>query len=148
MPWAVCASGVFFNLVNVSIIGGWLGWFAHFDASWWTSPQLLGGLTVFFVGFLLNFSSDNILIGLRAGNDTGYKIPRGGAFRWVSCPNHLGEILQWTGFAVAAWHPAALSFAVWSAANLLPRAVAHHEWYLREFPEYPPERKAVIPAIW
>ena len=148
MPWAVCASGVFFNLVNVSIIGAWLGWFAHFDPGWRTSPQLIGGLTLFLAGLLLNLRSDNILIGLRDGNDTGYQIPRGGAFRWVSCPNHLGEILQWTGFAIAAWHPAALSFAVWTAANLLPRAVDHHEWYLRKFPEYPPERKAVLPGIW
>ena len=77
MPWAVCASGLFFNLVNASILGGWLGWFAHFDPSWWTSPQLIGGLTLFFVGFALHFHSDHILIGLRDGNDTGYKIPDG-----------------------------------------------------------------------
>jgi 3-oxo-5-alpha-steroid 4-dehydrogenase 1 len=30
---------------------------------------------------------------------------------------------------------------------LLPRALDHHRWYKRRFPEYPKERKAVIPFI-
>jgi hypothetical protein len=31
----------------------------------------------------------------------------------------------------------ALSFALWTAANLIPRAVAHHKWYKSHFDDYP-----------
>lgn len=77
----------------------------------------------------------------------GYKIPYGGLFRWVSAPNLFGEVVEWTGFAIMTWSLATISFAVWTAANVLPRAVAHHKWYKAQFPEYPPERRAVIPFI-
>ncbi|MCD4710091.1 MAG: 3-oxo-5-alpha-steroid 4-dehydrogenase [Bacteroidales bacterium] len=66
-------------------------------------------------------------------------------FRWVSCPNFLGEILQWTGFAVMTWSPAAMVFALWTFFNLAPRALDHHKWYRENFPDYPSERRAIIP---
>ena len=50
--------------------------------------------------------------------------------------------IQVSGVAVPA-----LSFAVWTAANLIPRAVSHHAWYRRTFPDYPSDRRAVIPAL-
>ena len=65
----------------------------------------------------------------------------------MSCPNYLGEIIEWVGWAVATWSLAGLSFAVWTAANLIPRAWQHHRWYRAEFPDYPKERKAVIPFL-
>jgi hypothetical protein len=34
-----------------------------------------------------------------------------------------------------------------TSANLVPRAIAHHRWYRETFPEYPPERKAVLPLL-
>ena len=68
-------------------------------------------------------------------------------FRYVSCPNHFGEIVEWAGFAVMCWNLPALSFAVWTAGNLIPRALSHHRWYRERFPDYPPERKAVIPFV-
>ena len=52
--------------------------------------------------------SDAILRGLRAPGETGYKIPTGGLYRWVSSPNYLGEILFWWGlslFGLAASGP-------------------------------------------
>eukprot|EP00741_Cyanophora_paradoxa_P009231 tig00001487_g8941.t1 len=78
-----------------------------------------------------------------------YLIPRGGAFEYVSCANYFGELLEWTGFAIATWSPAALAFVLLTAANLVPRARAHHAFYRSHFGErYPKNRKAIIPGIY
>ena len=58
-----------------------------------------------------------------------------------------GEIIEWIGFAVMTWSVAALAFAIWTAANLAPRALSHHKWYRETFPDYPTERKALIPFV-
>jgi 3-oxo-5-alpha-steroid 4-dehydrogenase 1 len=53
-------------------------------------------------GMWINIQSDGILRNLRKPGETGYKIPRGGLFRYVSGANFLGEIVEWSGFAIAA----------------------------------------------
>ena len=110
-------------------------------------PRFIIGLVIFASGAAINIWSDNKLIGLRADGTQGYTVPRGGLFNWVSCPNHMGEIIQWSGFALMCWNLPALSFAIWTAANLIPRAVSHHKWYRKTFPDYPQDRRAVIPAL-
>lgn len=149
MPVAIAASAVFFNLVNGSLNGYWLGTLgAPYSSGWWTDPRFLAGLSLFLTGAAINNWADNRLIHLRRQkDDTGYRMPSGGLFRFLSCPNHFGEIIEWTGFALLAWNLPALAFAVWTAANLIPRALAHHRWYRAHFPDYPPKRKAVIPGV-
>jgi protein-S-isoprenylcysteine O-methyltransferase Ste14 len=66
----------------------------------------------------------------------------------VSSPNYLGEITIWLGWALATWSLPGLAFAFWTVANLLPRARANHTWYRQTFPDYPAERKALIPKVW
>jgi len=85
---------------------------------------------------------------LRRPQESGYKIPYGGLFRWVSCPNYLGEIVIWTGWAVTTWSLPGLAFALWTATNLIPRARANHRWYRNYFPDYPASRKALLPGLW
>ena len=75
-------------------------------------------------------------------------MPQGRLFRWVSCPNYLGETIEWAGWAIATWSMAGAAFAFWTAANLVPRAVAHHRWYRQKFPDYPNQRRAILPAIF
>lgn len=87
------------------------------------------------------------LLALRRRGTTGYSIPRGGAFRYVSCPNYLGEMLEWGGWALATWSPAGLAFFVYTIANLAPRALGNHRWYREKFEDYPEERKALIPGV-
>ena len=70
-----------------------------------------------------------------------------GAFRHVSCPNDLGEILEWTGWAIATWSLAGLSFAVIRFANLAFQALSHHRWYRNRFANYPQNRRALLPAV-
>ena len=73
--------------------------------------------------------------------------PFGGLYRWVSCPNYLGEILEWSGWALATWSWPGLAFAVFTFANLAPRALSTHRWYRETFADYPPERKALVPFV-
>ena len=75
-------------------------------------------------------------------------MPFGGGFAYVSAPNYLGEIVEWVGFALAAGTLAAWAFALFTFANLAPRALANHRWYRARFAEYPPDRRALIPFLW
>lgn len=148
MPLLIAVLSMIFNWINGYINGFYLGNIADtYPIDWWFSPQFMVGVTLFFTGMFINWQSDHLLIKLRKPNETGYKIPEGGGFHYVSCPNHLGEIIEWIGFAIMCWNWAAFSFALWTALNLIPRALDHHKWYLSQFPDYPKERKAVIPFV-
>ena len=118
-----------------------------FSAASLSLVQLLG-IGLFFLGFFLNQQSDHILRSLRAPGETAHRIPRGGLFEWVTAANYCGEFVEWTGWALACQTTAALSFAVYTFANLGPRAVSYHRWYLDKFEDYPKDRKAMIPLIY
>jgi protein-S-isoprenylcysteine O-methyltransferase Ste14 len=103
---------------------------------------------MFLIGFSINFQSDSILRNLRKPGETGYKIPRGGFFRFISAPNYFGEMVEWTGWAIATWSMGGAVFAIWTFANLFPRALSNHRWYRESFgDQYPKERRAVIPFL-
>lgn len=106
------------------------------------------GLALFLCGFALHVVSDAAIRGLRRPGETGYKIPRGGLFGLVSNPNYLGEIVQWIGFALITRSPAAWAFAFFTFCNVFPRAISNHRWYREHFPDYPAERKIIIPFIF
>ena len=147
MPITVVGSGFAFNVVNAYVNARFISEFGEYGAAWLGDPRFLGGLALFTVGLALNVHSDNILLRLRKPGRTDYSIPRGGAFRYVSCPNYLGELLEWCGWAVATWSLGGLAFFTYTAANLVPRALSHHRWYRQRFTDYPAARKAVIPGV-
>jgi 3-oxo-5-alpha-steroid 4-dehydrogenase 1 len=146
IPLAIVLGAVSFNLVNAGLNGFYLGSLAHYSTTWLADPRFLIGLTIFIAGAATNIWADNKLIALRNG-DTGYAIPHGGLFEFISCPNLFGEIVEWCGFALMCWNLPALSFAIWTAANLVPRALSHHAWYRGQFANYPKARRAVIPFL-
>lgn len=127
--------------------GRQLSHFGEYPTSWLADPRFLAGCALFIAGFVINFQSDTILMKLRKPGETGHRLPRGGLFRWVSSPNYFGELVEWSGFALATWSLAGLAFAVWGAANLVPRALANHRWYRETFADYPGERRALIPGV-
>ena len=148
MPLSIAGSGFFFNLVNGYLQSRWLNTLGPaYDPAWLLDPRFLGGAALFLVGFAVNLHSDGVLRNLRKPGETGYKIPRGGLYRWVSSPNYFGEILEWTGWAIATWSLSGTVFALWTAANLAPRAISNHRWYREQFPDYPGDRKALIPFV-
>lgn len=148
IPVLVVILAMVFNLVNGFINGYYLGWLSDkYDVSWLWDPRFIAGAALFISGFVINQVSDHYLTGLRKGGLKGYFIPSHRIFRYISCPNFAGEILEWAGFALMAWNLPAVSFAVWTAANLVPRAIHHHRWYLAKFADYPAERRALIPGL-
>jgi len=147
MPWIIVASAVFFNLVNAWLNGYFLSFLSDYSATDFYSWNFIAGILLFIAGAWINQRSDHLLIHLRRPGDTGYYIPRGFLFELVSCPNHLGEILQWGGFALMAINCPATSFLVWTMANLIPRAISHHRWYQAKFKDYPDGRKAIFPWL-
>ncbi|WP_029923126.1 DUF1295 domain-containing protein [Nevskia soli] len=147
-PLSGVVFGILFNSINGFINGYAVARAPHLmDAAWLHDPRFVVGLAVAVAGWLINFQADTILIGLRQDGSTGYKVPYGGLFRYVSSANYFGEIVLWCGWALMSFTPAGLSFAVFSTANLLPRALSHHRWYVERFPDYPRERKAIIPGL-
>jgi len=148
MPLVICSSAVVFNFCNTFMIGYFLGNVGgNYGDDYFTSFRFILGLLVFATGVFINVKSDNMLIALRQPGETGYKIPRGFLFEYVSCPNHFGEIIEWFGFALMIGTLPAYSFTLWTFVNLVPRTLDHHKWYLQKFADYPQNRKAVIPFV-
>jgi hypothetical protein len=148
MPLVIVVLAIVFNFINGFFNGHWLGSLApQYDQTWLSDFRFIIGSIVFFAGMFINIYSDQKLIGLRKGGKTGYFIPDGWLFKYISSPNLFGEILEWTGWALLCWNLPALSFAIWTMTNLIPRALDHHRWYKQYFDNYPDDRKAVIPFL-
>jgi steroid 5-alpha reductase family enzyme len=145
MPLVIVVLAFTFNSINGFINGYYFGTIAPaYPAHWMGNWRFVLGIALFAAGLGINWGSDRILIRLRSTAHGRYAIPRGGLFRWISCPNFLGEIVEWGGFALMVWSLPALSFFIWTTANLIPRARDHHRWYRAHFPDYPPQRRALV----
>jgi protein-S-isoprenylcysteine O-methyltransferase Ste14 len=148
MPVIVCVMGLGFQLFNAYVNARWISHYGSYPGEWLGDPRLWIGAALFLGGWLINFKADTMLFALREpGESKGYKIPRGWLYEYVSCPNYLGEILEWCGWALATWSLAGLGFAFYTIANIGPRARANHRWYRETFEDYPKQRKALIPYV-
>jgi 3-oxo-5-alpha-steroid 4-dehydrogenase 1 len=147
MPISIMLSSMSFYAINGYLIGVYFGALRAYPIEWLWDPRFILGLSLFAAGMAINLSSDNILIRLRKPGETGYKIPHGGAFRYVSCPNYFGEILEWIGFAVMSWSLLGVVYALWVALPLIAQGLQTHAWYLERFQEQYPKRKAIIPCL-
>jgi protein-S-isoprenylcysteine O-methyltransferase Ste14 len=140
--------GLLFNLGNAYLNSRWLFSLGPtYPTSWLLEWRFVLGTLLFWAGFVINKQADATLIRLRGPGEMGYRIPRGGLYEYVSCPNYLGEIIQWAGWALACFSPGGFAFLAWTTANLVPRAFGIHRWYHETFADYPKDRKALIPFI-
>tara|TARA_Y100000996_G_scaffold348808_1_gene287446 strand:+ start:225 stop:983 length:759 start_codon:yes stop_codon:yes gene_type:complete len=145
----VVLSAILFNIVNGFINGYYLGsqsFVQNQYENYFTSYNFIFGLIIFLLGAYINIRSDEILFNIRKNNN-GYKIPQSFLYKYISCPNYFGEIIEWSGFAIMVWNFPSFIFVLWTIFNLVPRAVAHHKWYKTKFEDYPSNRKAIIPFI-
>ncbi len=144
--WAATALHGYLN-------GAWLSAYgSHLTPAWLGDPRFLAGMALYLVSYVLTLQGESILRNLRtsaelAAGERAYRIPRGGLYRWVTSPCYLTELTGWAGFALATWSPGGLFIFAISAANLVPRAFATHRWYRQRFPDYPPERRALVPFL-
>lgn len=155
MPLSIALLSILFNLANAYLNARWLYTLGpERQARWLLDPRFLSGVALFALGYWINHQSDRILFNLRKPGprdipgSSRYSIPYGGLFPFVSCPNYFGELVEWMGWALCTFSPAGLAFALASAANLVPRARTHHRWYRETFPDYPRERKAIVPLVY
>ncbi|KAB0349993.1 hypothetical protein FD754_014850 [Muntiacus muntjak] len=84
------------------------------------------GSALWLTGMLVNIHSDHVLRNLRKPGETGYKIPRGGLFEYISAANYFGEVVEWCGYALASWSIQGWAFAVFTFCVLFTRAQQHH----------------------
>ena len=153
MPLSIIGTAVLFNTLNAYMQGGWLFYVSpvdYYSADWLTSLPFLAGTALFLFGMGVNIHSDRIIRNLRKPGDTAHYLPRGGMFRWVTSANYFGELVEWTGFAILTWSVSGAVFALWTFANLAPRAARIYNGYRQEFPEQLDTRttKRMIPFIF
>lgn len=136
-----------YHFLNADFIGS-----AFYHKDYYYDPRFIIGIVLYVIGYIINRWSDWKLRSLRQrkGEDgaTGYYIPYGGFFELVTCPNYFGELVEWTGWAIATWSLAGLVWMLFSAATFFPRARHNHQWYKQQFEFYPPNRKILIPLVW
>ena len=145
----VAAASFVFQAVNSYLMSKFTI-FIEFDPL--TVPKIMGmffGLCLFSLGGFVNIFCDHELISLRRSEeDTNYYLPRGILFHYVTCPNYLAEILQWTGMMVAYPSLASVCFVFGCCCNLVPRACSTHRFYQKKYGDrYPSKRKAIIPFV-
>lgn len=153
MPWSIISFGMIFNSANAVMQGVWIFYLAPsglYDIDWLITPQFIIGLVIFIIGFIINLQSDHIIRNLRKPGDTAFHIPMGGMFKYVTSANYLGEFTEWVGWAILTWSIPGLVFAIWTFANLGPRAHSLRKWYAQKFGEdfTKLKRKRMIPFIY
>ena len=136
MPLSVIIMGVVFNVLNALMQGGWIFYVAPenmYDISWLTTPQFILGTIIFFTGMIINIHSDYVIRHLRKPGDTKHYLPKKGMFKYVTSANYFGEFVEWCGFAILTWSLSGAVFALWTFANLAPRAAKIYANYKKEF---------------
>ncbi|XP_070795221.1 3-oxo-5-alpha-steroid 4-dehydrogenase 1 [Pituophis catenifer annectens] len=148
VPFFVFVSAFIFCSYNGYLQGRSLTNYAEYSSNWLTELRFILGIAAWLGGLLINMHSDYILRNLRKPGETGYKIPTGGMFEYVSGANFFGEIVEWSGFALACNTLESTAFATSTLLVLGSRAYAHHQWYLNKFEDYPCSRKILIPFVF
>lgn len=152
MPLSILLMGFAFNTINGFLLGEELFHLAPaslYTQQWPSTPAFISGVILFFAGMAINLHSDHVIRTLRPAGDTRHYLPQKGLYKWVTSSNYLGELVEWTGFAILTQSPAAFIFVIWTFANLAPRAYAIHKKYVNEFgTEAVGKRKCLIPFIF
>jgi hypothetical protein len=146
-PLIIVGIAFIFNCFNGFVNGYGIFQNTYYSFSWIMTWKFNVGVLLFISGFIINKTADEKLRRLRNSSPALYIVPRGWLFNYISSPHYFGEIIEWAGWAVMTWSVPGLAFSLFTFANLFPRAMASHNWYKKNFSDYPKNRKAVIPFI-
>lgn len=153
MPITIVLMGMLFNSINSFLIGLWIFYFSPaemYDRGWLSDPRFIAGAVLFFVGTIINISSDSYIRSLRKNGSSKHYYPSRGMYRYITSANYFGELVEWLGFAVLTWSSAGFLFVFWTACNLVPRSDAIYKKYAETFPDevarYKPKR--IIPFLY
>lgn len=128
----------------------------HINHPLFTPPSLIlqiAGLALFIVSELGNLSIHMLLRDLRPPGTTVRKIPVPNSnpltklYNLVSCPNYTYEFYSWTGFTLLTSCVPAGLFALAGLYQMSVWALGKHRNYKKEFPNYPKNRKAILPFV-
>ncbi|KAL7275976.1 hypothetical protein RUND412_001045 [Rhizina undulata] len=161
----ITIAGAVFNIINGTLIGGWIGGYGSADdvPRW----QIILGTAIFLAGLWGNMYHEEVLREIRRDGkvdakaekegkvvrkgDRIYTIPKGGLFNYIWHPHYFSEWIEWTGFTIAGGGPQnflpAAMFVGHEIAILLPRALQGKRWYAKHFGKNTPDRKAIVPGV-
>ncbi|RKP34909.1 3-oxo-5-alpha-steroid 4-dehydrogenase-domain-containing protein, partial [Dimargaris cristalligena] len=137
----------YYTLMAGVSVGFWVygPWNTVAQASSYRSPlEAAVCVALFLFAEVSNYITHRNLSSLRPPGTRVRKIPRGYGFDLVSCPNYLFEVMAWVVFTYYTRSLASLAFTLAGAGQMYVWAVKKHRNYLREFPDYPKDRRAMI----
>lgn len=118
-----------------------------------SKEQIMIGFAVAFVSQLSNLYCHIILRNLRSGPNSGYQIPKGFLFNFITCANYNTEIMAWLGYNIATQSIAGYLFMLAGALQMAEWALAKHKRLCKLFdgkegrPKYP-RRWVMLPPFF
>eukprot|EP00924_Labyrinthula_sp_SR-Ha-C_P005834 snap_masked-scaffold_14-processed-gene-6.42-mRNA-1 protein AED:0.36 eAED:0.36 QI:0/-1/0/1/-1/1/1/0/267 len=144
---SVILAGVIFTSLHGYLNATYFTKIFPFNANFFYTPTFLVGYFLYEASFWGTIYHEDIIKKLRKNSFSGYKIPFGGLFNYITNATYFCELLGWFSWTLMTWNPAGLFVFCVSCINLIPRAFKQHEWYKQKFPKYPRKRKILIPFI-
>ncbi|CAI7831253.1 unnamed protein product, partial [Closterium sp. NIES-54] len=92
-----------------------------------SETQMAIGFGIAIVNQLSNLYCHIILRNLRSGSSSGYQIPSGFLFNFITCANYTTEITAWLGFNIATQSVAGYLFMLAGAMQMAEWALAKHK---------------------
>jgi len=106
------------------------------------------GMLMYGVGQAGNFYHHYLQSTWKRGKDKKYVIPHGGLFEYVACPHYFFEIISFWGLTLISQDIIGIfgTFAV--MGNVGGRSVATSKYYRKKLPNYPEDRRNIIPFLF
>lgn len=149
-------TNLFKNCSYYWLFGLYIGYYVNHPL--YTAPalgpvQVFGGLAAFLFAELGNLSIHIALRNLRPPGTKERRIPVPTAnpftklFDMVSCPNYTYEVMAWASFTFMTQCLPAGLFTLAGLYQMTVWALGKHRLYKAEFPNYPRQRKAILPFL-